>query len=62
MKITLNINDEVFKKASKLTGIKEKTELIILGIKSLITKESARQQERLGGTQKHLQNIPHGKT
>ena len=58
MRTTLNINDEVLNEASKLTGIKEKTALVLLGLKSLIAKESARRLAQLGGTQKSLRSIP----
>lgn len=61
MRTTLNINDEVLQEAAKLTGIKEKTALVMLGLKSLIAKESARRLARLGGTQKTLRPIPRRK-
>ena len=58
MRTTLNINDDVLHEATKLTGIKEKTALVMLGLKSLIAKESARRLAALGGTQKSLRPIP----
>ena len=58
MRTTLNINDDVLFEASKLTGIKEKTALVMLGLKSLIAKESARRLAQLGGTQKSLRPVP----
>jgi Arc/MetJ family transcription regulator len=58
MRTTLNINDDVLQEAAKLTGIKEKTALVMLGLKSLIAKESARRLAKLGGTQKALRPIP----
>ena len=58
MRTTLNINDDVLHEAAKLTGIKEKTALVMLGLKSLIAKESARRLAQLGGTQKSLRPIP----
>lgn len=61
MRTTLNINDDVLQEAVKLTGIKEKTALVMLGLKSLIAKESARRLAKLGGTQKHLRPIPRRK-
>lgn len=57
MRTTLNINDDVLQEAAKLTGIKEKTALVLLGLKSLIAKESARRLAQLGGTQKSLRHI-----
>ena len=58
MRTTLNINDDVLSEAAKLTGIKEKTALVMLGLKSLIAKESARRLAQLGGSQKSLRPIP----
>jgi hypothetical protein len=39
MKTTLNIEDSLIKKVSKLTGIKEKTTLVKLGLQALIVME-----------------------
>jgi len=58
MRTTLNINDDILHEAIKLTGIKEKTALVMLGLKSLIAKESARRLAQLGGSQKSLRSIP----
>jgi Arc/MetJ family transcription regulator len=58
MKTTLNIEDKLLERASKLTGIKEKTSLVRLGLQELIAKESARRLARLGGTEKKLRAIP----
>ena len=62
MRTTININDDVLQEAAKLTGIKEKTALVMLGLKSLISRESARRLEQLGGTQKSLKAIPRRRT
>jgi hypothetical protein len=45
-------------KASQMTGIKEKTTLVKLGLEALIARESARRLALLGGTQKQLRRIP----
>jgi Arc/MetJ family transcription regulator len=58
MRTTLNIEDNLLDKAAQLTGIKEKTALVKLGLEALIARESARRLARLGGTQKQLQAIP----
>lgn len=57
MRTTLNIKDEIFKKASKLTGIKEKTALIHMGLEALISIESSHRLAKLGGTEKSLSPI-----
>jgi len=61
MRTTLNIEDDLMDKASKLTGIKEKTALVKLGLEALIARESARRLAKLGGTQKQLLAIPRRK-
>jgi len=58
MRTTLNINDEILKKASKLTGIEEKTSLVRLGLQALIAQESSKRLSKLGGTEKELHVIP----
>jgi Arc/MetJ family transcription regulator len=58
MRTTLNIEDSLMDKASKMTGIKEKTALVKLGLEALIARESGKRLARLGGTQKHLKAIP----
>ncbi|MEW6140334.1 MAG: type II toxin-antitoxin system VapB family antitoxin [Thermodesulfobacteriota bacterium] len=58
MRVTLNIDDELVEKASELTGIKEKTTLVKLGLEALIARESARRLAELGGTEKQLKAIP----
>ncbi len=42
MRTTLNIDDQLLEQASKLTGIKEKTQLLHEGLKALIAKESSK--------------------
>jgi len=64
MRTTININDEILEKASRLTGIKEKTALVRLGLEALISSESSKRLAKLGGTEKKLRPIPrrrHGK-
>ena len=58
MRTTLNIDDEVLEKASRLTGIKEKTSLVRLGLEALIARESSKRLAKLGGTEKALHSIP----
>ena len=58
MRTTLNIDDSLIKRASKLTGIKEKTSLDRLGLEALVARESSKRLAKLGGTEKNLQMIP----
>lgn len=54
MRTTLNINDEILKKAIRLTGVKEKTALVRLGLEALIARESSKRLAKLGRTEKNL--------
>jgi Arc/MetJ family transcription regulator len=58
MRTTLNIEDKLLDKASRLTGIKEKTSLVHLGLEALIARESAKRLAKLGGSEKYLNAIP----
>lgn len=62
MRTTLNIEDKLIEKASKLTGVKEKTSLVRLGLESLIARESSKRLAKLGGTEKKLSTIPRRRT
>lgn len=57
MRTTLNINDELLRKAARLTGVTEKTALIHMGLEALIARESARRLARLGGSAPRLRPI-----
>lgn len=58
MRTTLNIDDAMLLRASKLTGVKEKTALLRMGLEALIARESAMRLAALGGTGKALKAIP----
>ena len=58
MRTTLNIDDNMLNKASRLTGIKEKTSLVRLGLQALIAQESSERLSKLAGTEKKLRVIP----
>jgi Arc/MetJ family transcription regulator len=58
MRTTLNIDDDLLRRASDLTGVREKTALVRMGLEALITRESGRRLARLGGTQKQARPIP----
>ncbi len=61
MRTTLNIDDSLMDRASKMTGVKEKTTLVKLGLEALIARESGKRLARLGGTEKKLKAIPRRK-
>jgi hypothetical protein len=58
MRTTLNLDEAILKKASELSGISEKTQLLHEGLKALIAKQSALRLSKLGGTSPKLKNIP----
>ncbi len=62
MRTTLNIEDTLIERASKLTGISEKTSLVRLGLEALIALESAKRLAILGGTEKSLKAAPRRRT
>lgn len=51
MRTTLNIDSQLLEQASRLTGIREKTSLVRLGLEALISLESARRLAALGGSE-----------
>jgi Arc/MetJ family transcription regulator len=54
MRTTLNIEDDLIRRASQLTGVKEKTSLVRLGLEALIALASSRRLAKLGGTERQL--------
>jgi Arc/MetJ family transcription regulator len=58
MRTTLNIKDELLVRAAELTGVREKTVLVRLGLEALIAQESAKRLAALGGTEKNLALVP----
>jgi Arc/MetJ family transcription regulator len=62
MRTTLNIDDQTMAKAMNLTGVKEKTALVRMGLESLIARESAKRLAKLGGTEPDLTVPPRRKS
>jgi Arc/MetJ family transcription regulator len=54
MRTTLNIDDSLLATAAQLTGVREKTALVRMGLEALIARATARRLAQLGGTQKRL--------
>jgi Arc/MetJ family transcription regulator len=54
MRTTLNIDDALIERASKITGINEKTALVRKGLEVLISLESSRRLAALGGSEKKI--------
>ena len=62
MRTTLNIDGKLLERASELTGVKEKTALVRLGLETLIAVESGKRLAKLGGMEKELRPIPRRRT
>lgn len=58
MRTTLNIDDDLLAKATKLAGPIERSAVIREALVALIERESARRLARLGGTQPALKAAP----
>ncbi len=58
MRTTVNIDDELLAKASKLAGPMDRTRVLSEALKALIERESAKRLARLGGTQPQLKAPP----
>jgi Arc/MetJ family transcription regulator len=57
MRTTLNIDDRILRRAAEVTGVKEKTSLVRMGLEALVTLESAKRLALLGGSEKGLRPI-----
>lgn len=58
MRAALKINEQMLEKASRLTGVTEKTSLVHLALEALIARESSKRLAMLGGTEEDLKAIP----
>ncbi|PHS18523.1 MAG: DUF2191 domain-containing protein [Kangiella sp.] len=54
MRTTINIDNDILNKASLLTGIKEKTQLVRLGLEALILRENSKRLAALGGSERDI--------
>ena len=58
MRTTLHIDDTILGRAAELTGVREKTALVRMGLEALIARQSAARLAALGGSQRKLKPIP----
>jgi Arc/MetJ family transcription regulator len=58
LRTTVNIDDELLDKATKLAGPMDRSAMVNEGLKALIERESARRLARLGGRQPRLKAAP----
>jgi Arc/MetJ family transcription regulator len=57
MRATLNIDVELIRRASRLTGVSEPTALVTMGLEALVTRENARRLAELVGAEPMLSGI-----
>ena len=55
---TLNIDRAALARAAALTGVKEKTALVRMGLEALIARASAQRLAALGGSERRLRPVP----
>jgi Arc/MetJ family transcription regulator len=58
MRTTVNLDDELVRRASELTGRTEKAALVQLGLEALIMRESSRRLAALGGSDPQAASAP----
>ena len=58
MRTTLNIDDALLGRATKLSGLREKTAVVRAGLEALVARESARRLAALGGSDKAVRLVP----
>ena len=58
VRTTLNLDDELVRRAAELTGRTEKATLVKLGLQALIAQESARRLTALGGADTEASSAP----
>ena len=58
MRTTLNIDNDLLTEAMRLSGIKEKTEVIKKGLQYLISVEAGKRLAKLGGKIPNLKTPP----
>ena len=58
MRTTLNIDYKAISTASRLTGVRKKTELVRMGLEALIAREAAKKLAVLGGSDRRARVAP----
>jgi len=58
MRTTVIIDDDLLQEAMEYSGITEKTELLHLGLKTVVQRCAAQRLAALGGTDKHASAVP----
>ncbi len=58
MRTTLNLDEELLRRAAELTGRSEKSVLVQLGLEALVRRESAHRLAALGGSDRAATAAP----
>ena len=58
MRATVELDDDLLKTASRLTGLSNPTALVHAALTALVEHEAARRLARLGGTQPDMEDVP----
>lgn len=58
MRTTVDLDEDLVKKASEMTGITKKTQLLEEGLRALVRKEAYRQVAAMAGTMKGIKAAP----
>ena len=58
MRTTLNIDDDLLRRATELSGLREKTAVVRAGLEALVARESARRLADLGGSDRTARGAP----
>lgn len=58
MRTTINLDDDLLEEAHRVTGLRERTELVHEGLRALIAREKARRLARLAGSEPQLRAAP----
>jgi len=57
MKITIDIDESIIKKAMKLSDEKDINSLIVKSLEFFVASESAKKLSKLGGTERNIKNV-----
>jgi Arc/MetJ family transcription regulator len=62
MRTTLNIDEALLGRATRLSGLREKTAVVRAGLEALVARESARRLAALGGSDRAARAVPRRRT
>ncbi len=57
MKITIDIDESIIKKAMEFSGEKNVNSMIVKSIENFVASESAKKLSKLGGTEPTIKNV-----